>query len=67
MSVTVDLSDRVVLVTGGSRGIGRAIAAAYVAAGARVVTCARSEAEALPPSTSTTSGTSGATGSLGLW
>ena len=47
MSVALDLSDHVVLVTGGSRGIGRAIAEAYVVAGARVVTCARSAAEPL--------------------
>lgn len=45
MSVTLDMTDRVVLVTGGSKGIGRAIAAAYLEAGARVVTCARSAAE----------------------
>ena len=36
-----DLRDRVVLVTGGSAGIGRATVARLSAAGARVVTCAR--------------------------
>ncbi|MGY1813094.1 SDR family oxidoreductase [Blastococcus sp. SYSU D00820] len=35
------LSDRVVLVTGGSAGIGRATVTRLAAAGARVVTCAR--------------------------
>lgn len=35
---------RVVLVTGGAKGIGRGIAAAFVQAGARVVVCGRTEA-----------------------
>ena len=42
---TFDFSDRVVVVTGGSRGVGAGIVAAFVAAGAHVVTCGRSEAE----------------------
>ena len=36
-----DLSDRVVIVTGGTRGIGLALAEGYVAAGARVVVASR--------------------------
>jgi NAD(P)-dependent dehydrogenase (short-subunit alcohol dehydrogenase family) len=42
----LDLQDRVYLVTGGSRGIGHAVASALSQEGAHVVVCARDEAAA---------------------
>ena len=44
MALTVDLTDRVVLVTGGTRGIGLGITRVFRAAGATVATCSRSAA-----------------------
>jgi len=46
--VPVDLSNRAALVTGGTRGIGLAIARCLVRCGARVLVCARSKPGQLP-------------------
>jgi len=46
--ITLDYTGKVVLVTGGSRGVGRGIAERFLAAGAEVVICGRSEPESLP-------------------
>lgn len=44
----LDFTGKVVIVTGGCRGVGRGIAERFLAAGADVVVCCRNEPDALP-------------------
>jgi NAD(P)-dependent dehydrogenase (short-subunit alcohol dehydrogenase family) len=51
MALAVDLTGRVAVVTGGTRGIGLGVTRALIEAGARVVTCSRSDVEPVPGTT----------------
>ena len=48
MASHFDYSNKSVIVTGGTRGIGKRIAEAFLSAGAKVVVCGRKEPESLP-------------------
>lgn len=48
MAQTIDLDGQVAIVTGGTRGLGRAISIALANAGCRVVACARTTPDSLP-------------------
>lgn len=47
-AINLGLTGRVVLVTGGVRGVGAGISSVFAAQGATVVTCARRAVEGLP-------------------
>ena len=51
MAAPLDMTGKVVIVTGGTRGVGRGIAVRFLDAGADVVVCARQAPESLPSAT----------------
>ena len=48
MSDPLDMNGKVVIVTGGARGVGRGITERFLEAGAEVLICGRNEPESLP-------------------
>ena len=48
MSTSATTNERVVLITGGAKGVGRGISEAFLRTGATVVVCGRGEPESLP-------------------
>ncbi len=50
MSDPIDFSGKVVIVTGGAKGVGRGITRRFLEAGAAVVICGRTEPDAMPAS-----------------
>jgi NAD(P)-dependent dehydrogenase (short-subunit alcohol dehydrogenase family) len=48
MTKSLDFSGKTVIVTGGTKGVGRGIATAFLDAGANVVVCGRSDVSSLP-------------------
>ena len=48
MALQIDLSDKLVLVTGGGRGVGRGITQSFLEAGADAIICGRSDPDHIP-------------------